>query len=145
VPIATRADLEAIRGPRYLEQLLQDATDEGGVVSAPVQDARLAAALDQGDNLIAQFFVITGITSTDPRWNVLRQFAIEEALYYLQRHSASGASEADHTAAMMRRQDLGHMRKREQFAGTPEGQRTSVPTTVSSGSPFALDKLVGLL
>ena len=145
MPIATKAELEAIRGPRYIEQLLRDAADYGGSDPEADKDARMEAALVAGDNLLAQFLVIDGIDLTDPRWDVLRQFAIEEALYFLQRHSGAGSAEADHGAAQMRRQDLGHMRRREQFAGTPEGQRTATPTTVESGSCFALHRLAGLL
>jgi hypothetical protein len=145
MPIATQADIEAVRGPRYVEELLRDAGDYGGSGTEAEKTARLNAALRAGDNLLSQFVVIAGISSADPRWETLRQFAIEEALYYLQKHSASGASEADHAASQMRRQDLGHMRRREQFAGTPEGQRTTTPTTVSSGSDFALEKLAGLV
>lgn len=145
MPIATQADIEAILGPKRLDDLLEYSADHGGVDAPAEKTARLDAALRAGDNLIAQFLDITDIDNTDPRFEVLRQLAIDEAIYYLQRFSTAGVDEADNAAAQLRRSDLGHMRRRAQMPGTVEKQRHTASKTVSSGSDFALDKLVGLL
>ncbi len=132
-------------GREYIEGLLSSAADYGSDVSEEQKTARLSAALNAGDQLIAQFLPIAGITEADPRWGTLRQFAIDESLYYLECNTPSGASDSSHRAADRRRKDLSYMRKRQQFAGTPEGQRATVPDAVPSGSDFALDKLAGLI
>ncbi len=142
--LATRADLEALRGATYIDVLLSSATDVGDPLSDAQKTARLQSALQSGDDLIAQFLPLPE-SPDDPRSAVLRRFAVDEALFTLQRHTSSGANDSDHAAADQRRRDLAHMRKREQFAGTPEQQRTTTPSTVASSSPFALDKLSGLV
>lgn len=142
--LATRADLEALRGAEYVDRLLSAAADIGDALSEDQKSAKLAAALQAGDDFVAQFLPLPKSPS-DPSYQVLRRFAIEEAFYTLQRHSSVGADSADREAADERRRDLAYMRKRDQFPGTPEGQRTATPTTVPSSSPMALHKLIGLI
>lgn len=124
MPIATQADIEAIRGPRYIATLLKSAVDTSA--DAPTQaaqrQARLDAALLAGDNLIRQFLDLEAITQDAIALATIRQFAIEESIYFLQSQSETKPSAHDDERARMRRADLAMMRKRDQFPGTATGQ-----------------------
>lgn len=124
MPIATQSDIEAIRGPRYIATLLKSAVDTAA--DAPTQaaqrQARLDAGLLAGDNLIRQFLDLDALTQDPIALATIRQFAIEEAIYFLQSQSETKPSEHDDERARMRRADLAMMRKREQFPGTATGQ-----------------------
>jgi hypothetical protein len=147
MPIATRADIEAIRGPRYLSELLRTARDFSSTPAEQLEQegARLDEALQCGDDLIAQFILPLPENSTDARWNVLRRIAMNEALYYLKQQSEAGASEADDTAAQMRRKDLSHMRERMQSPGSTEGQSNQATSYVENVSSYSREALRGLI
>lgn len=143
MPIATRADLEALAGPRRVAELLASARSPGSDSATQLEQeaAKLAAALQAGDNLISQFLTVPE-DDTDPRWETLRQFAIEEAFYKLHEHTQSGASEAMDAAAKMRRVDLSHMRERKQMPGTVESGAGAAGVTVSE-RPFSRSRMGG--
>jgi hypothetical protein len=147
MPVATRADLEAVRGPRYIVELLEDGADLAATLAE--QDAqaaaRLAEALQAGDDLLSQFLPIQTLTSSDPRWNTLRRLAVDESLYFLQCNRTTPADEGAEMRAQIRRSDLAHMRKREQWPGTAEGQVSTRSQIVESSSAFASSKLIGLI
>ena len=90
--LATQADLEAIRGPRYLRDLLNYAVDKTAATATQdaQRQARLDAALRAGDNLIRQFLDLDSILLDPVATASVRQLAIDEALYYLQCESQPG-------------------------------------------------------
>ena len=141
MPLATKAALEAIVGPRAVAELMAEAMDPNATPDEQQAqaEARLDSALTAGDNLIAQFLPLPEPEESD----VLSQFAIDEALYYLRCNTKGGASDSQHIAAQTRRTDLKHMRKREQWPGKAKGQRNVGPRIVESASPFAQDKMGG--
>ena len=146
MPIATRADLEAVRGIRHVAELLREARDRAATLEEQLaqEAARLNEALQAGDNLIAQFLPLPADAS-DPRWPVLRQFAVNEALYYLEQHTQAGASAAAHDTAGLRRKDLHHMRNRDQWAGSADGQSNQRSGYVESGDPWSRRNMRGLV
>lgn len=144
MPLTNRARIEAPVGPRVVAELLAEARDPA---SSPVEQdaqalARLDAALQAGDNLVAQFLPLPEPADAS---EVLIQFATDEALYYLRQKSKGGASESDHIAAQDRRRDLAAMRKREQWPGSPKGQRSARACIVESSSRFRQDRLKGFV
>ena len=144
MPIATQAGIAAIVGPRAVAELLAEARDPAS--SAAEQEAqaqaRLQSALQAGDDLVAQFLPLPPAGEAP---DVLVRFATDEALYYLRANSKGGATDSDHIAAQQRRRDLSHMRKREQWTGSPKGQRAVRPRIVESSCDFAQRKLTGLI
>lgn len=143
--LVTRAALEALRGPDVLQELLEEA----GPVAAH-QEARLAAALEAGDNLIRQFLYLPeDLTQTDPRWAVFHELAVQEAFYWLHANTTTGATASQHAAATERRSDLGHMRKREQWPGTAVGHGNGPGKVragvVASGSRFSVSNMTGFV
>lgn len=134
MPIATQADIEAIRGPQYIAKLLKSAVDSGALAptQAEQRQARLDACLLAGDNLIRQFLDLDAIIQDPVALATIRQFAIEESIYFLQSQSDTKPSEHDDERARMRRADLAMMRKRNQFPGTPTGQATITSGVVTN-------------
>ena len=131
MPLATLADLEAIRGPAYVRDLLNSGVDKAAPdepTRTAQRTARLNAALDQGDQLVRQFLDLDAILTDATATAVLRRLAIDEAIYYLKAHSQAGTTPEDEERAQMRRTDLAAMRKREQFPAKPLGQ-----TVITSG------------
>ena len=144
MPIATRADLEAVRGPAYIADLLRSARDSADIPTGDAEElARLNTALQAGDDLIIQFLP-ESVLSLSPVPSPLLRMAIDESLYYLIRNSQAGASEGDDSAAQMRRLDLAKMRERDQFTGTPDNQRSITVQTVANASGFSYSRLRGL-
>ena len=129
--LATRAQLEAAIGVDSIMELLNVAVPANatGEVAEAARQRRLDAALRAGDNLISQFLMVP---SADDAPDVLRELAVEEALYYLLKHTKAGAPEAYRDAADQRRRDLAMMRKREQMPGSPEGQASHRPRVVAA-------------
>lgn len=144
--LAVRADLEAVRGPRYVEELLVDAADPAD--DTPTQDAQKQARLDEalqaGDDLIAQFLDLGKVSGDEVAERTLKRLAIDESLYYLQRHSRTGATEGADEQARTRRVDLAHMRDKQQWPGTAKGQHSINAAYVEPASSFASTKLTGL-
>lgn len=131
MPLATRPDLEAVIGVDALDELLGVAVPADASVeqAQAAEQARLDAALRAGDHLISQFLPVP---DPDAAPGVLREFAVEEALYYLLKHTKAGAPEGYRDAADQRRRDLAMMRKREQMPGSPTGQASHRPRVVPS-------------
>jgi hypothetical protein len=146
VTLATRADIEAVRGPVHVERMLGVAEDPAADEStrAGQRLARLTEALQAGDDLIRQFLDLDQVLASPIATQTCRRLAIGEALYFLALNSEAGASEGDESAAKMRRVDLAHMRDRKQWPGAPDGQQTVTSAYVEAGSDFASTKLTGL-
>lgn len=147
--LATQADIEAMRGPRWLQQRLAEAYEPSD--PQPTKDAlaqaRLDAALAEGDKLIRQFLDVGSDWATvdSEAKAVLRPFARDEAIYALWQHSRTGAPDAEHEAAKMRRVDLAKMREREQWPGTTATQSPMQGESVTTASPFRREKLRGFV
>lgn len=120
--LVTRAELEALRGPQYLANLLSVARQASSSSAEQLEQeqARLDTAIAAGEDLIAQFFPREFTESAGDHLRTFKRFALDEAFYYLHLHSQSHASEAMDAAATQRRADLAHMRKRVQMPGTTE-------------------------
>lgn len=142
--LATRADLEAVRGPRRVRELLIAARDRGADpdVQEQQEHARLSEALAAGDDLIAQFLPLPS-GPEHPGFRVLRRHAIGEALYYLECHSETGASEAADEQAKQRRRDLKGMRDRNLWPGTAEGQSNQTTGYVANADRWSRDRMRG--
>lgn len=144
MPLTNRARLEAPRGTRIIADLLAEARDPATSLAEQEAEmqARLDAALQAGDNLIAQFLPLP---APEDASEVLIQFATDEALFYLQEKSKGGASDSQIVAADLRRRDLKAMRKRDQWAGSPKGQRSTRARIVESSSAFSRDRMKGFV
>lgn len=138
MPLATREDLEAVIGIDDVEALLEIAVKSNTTAeqAEAARQARLGKALQAGANLIAQFITLPDPASAS---EVLREIAIEEAIYFLVKHTRSGASQAYIDAADQRRRDLRAMRKREQMPGSPEGQASHRPRVVASQGRYSTE------
>lgn len=129
MPIATLADLYTSYGISRVDALL-DINGDGNVTD------RLNQALEEGDRILAQRLELPTPETCPP---VLRTFAVDEAFYWLQYTSQSGASAADIERAVMRRQDLNKMRERKLWPGRAEPeQRTGRTAVISNPSPYSL-------
>jgi hypothetical protein len=147
--LATQADLEAYRGPAYLDELLREAYKSSD--SQPVKDAlaaaRLQTALNDGDVLIRQFLEVgfdwTAIDQDTK--SVLLPFARDEAIYKLKVGSRAGTDKEDEDQAQRRRLDLAKMRDRKQWPGSSATQQPTRSEVVESGSRFRYDRLEMLI
>lgn len=144
MPLATRADLEAVRGPRRVRELLISARDRSTDPDAQAaqEKARLDEALAAGDDLIAQFLPLPS-GPEHPGFRVLRRLAIGESLYFLECNIENGASEAADEQAKQRRRDLKGMRDRNQWPGTAEGQSNQVSGYVTNADSWSRRKMRG--
>ncbi len=146
MPLATQADLEAIRGPQFVRDLLSHAVDKTAPdepTRTAQRTARLNAALDQGDQLVRQFLDLDAILTDATATAVLHRFAIDEALYYLKAHSPAGTTPEDEERAARRRTDLAMMRKRDQFPGKPLGQTVLTSGVIEATSSISRTGLRG--
>lgn len=140
MPLATLADIEAPRGAGYVEELLAVADDPTAGDNTAARQARLDWALQEGDTVITRYLPVDALVTGS---GVLLQFAIDEALYALERTRDGGPTEQQAIEAERRRADMAAMRENEQFPGNPENHRTFSPTTVESASPFNSHRLLG--
>lgn len=141
--IATEASIKAIRGPAYVEKLLDVA--RAGLDTPTEQEQarqdRLNYALTAADALIARYLPLPADRSSAPP--TLRQIADEHALYVLQMSTPREATENEMEMAHLREKNLLGMRERREWPGDADNQRNVETAIVSSGSPLSLSRLVG--
>ena len=117
MPLASRADLEALIGPVRVTELLREAVNIAA--DAETREAqelqRLAAALRWADALIGTYITIPASPPEE-----LVTLAADEALYVLNKSTPAGASPSQHDDAVMRRKTLAAMRKNDRWTGGPE-------------------------
>lgn len=116
MPFLVRADLDAFRGPEYIDRLLRVAGD-----NPTSQQQALDGALDRGEQFLREYLPAEALTSADA--DVLRPIGAAEAIFELQRLRDMGASDAEWQDHQLRVAKLGDMRKRKRWPGGPDNQR----------------------
>ncbi len=143
MPLATRADLEVIRGLAYLEALLKG----DGTITPPERVARLEEALEQGDLLIARFLPLERFIALpvgDKQRKVVAKFAIAEAMFWLRSETNNKFDDIDYKKADQRRAALAKMRDRSEWPGGSGNQRNVRAESGPSESDFSQRRMRGL-
>lgn len=143
MPIATEDSIKAIRGPEYVDRLLDIAqsgiTDIGEQLAA--RQNRLDYALQAADDFISRYLPLPSERASAP--GSLRQIADEHALYILQSSTPREVTDVEMHMAEMRERDLRGMRERNQWPGSAENQRNVDAAVVESNSGLSLTRMPG--
>jgi len=135
--LITRADLESVRGPQFIAEILRKAGDEPAN-----QTLAINFAMDEAEGLVFQFLTVDEATAGI---DVIKPLLVREAIRCLKVDTDYGMTEAEHLRHEKLISALEHMRKNKRFQKQTAKSEIGPSTIVASNDPFSFTNIRGYL